>query len=103
MYTGPWNPGPPSRHSRTPDLDDFLQGLRKRLKPCFSGGKLGTRAVALDAVVGTRMTRGRCGLLRLHRNALAPSTFRRSPGAPVHRRCREDNDDNDQPWVKKPH
>ena len=32
----------------------------------------------------TRITRGRCGLLRLHRNGLAPSTFRRSPGAPVH-------------------
>ena len=32
----------------------------------------------------TRMTRGRCGSLRLHRNGLAPSTFRRSPGAPVH-------------------
>jgi hypothetical protein len=30
------------------------------------------------------MTRGRCGSLRLHRNGLAPSTFRRSPGAPVH-------------------
>ena len=34
----------------------------------------------------TRMTRGRCGSLRLHRNGLAPSTFRRSPGAPVHTR-----------------
>ena len=32
----------------------------------------------------TRITRGRCGSLRLHRNGLAPSTFRRSPGAPVH-------------------
>ena len=32
----------------------------------------------------TRMTWGRCGSLRLHRNGLAPSTFRRSPGAPVH-------------------
>jgi hypothetical protein len=32
----------------------------------------------------TRMIRGRCGSLRLHRNGLAPSTFRRSPGAPVH-------------------
>src|SRR5579862_742294 len=31
-----------------------------------------------------RMTRGRCGSLRLHRNGLAPSTFHRSPGAPVH-------------------
>ena len=28
------------------------------------------------------MTWGRCGSLRLHRNGLAPSTFRRSPGAP---------------------
>ena len=27
---------------------------------------------------------GRCGSLRLHRDGLAPSTFRRSPGAPVH-------------------
>ena len=32
----------------------------------------------------TRMTRGRCSSLRLHRDGLAPSTFRRSPGAPVH-------------------
>jgi len=32
----------------------------------------------------TRMTRGRCGSLRLHRDGLPPSTFRRSPGAPVH-------------------
>ena len=32
----------------------------------------------------TRMTRGRCGSLCLHRNGLAASTFRRSPGAPVH-------------------
>ena len=32
----------------------------------------------------TRMTRGRCGSLRLRRDGLAPSTFRRSPGAPVH-------------------
>ena len=30
------------------------------------------------------MTRGRCSSLRLHRDGLAPSTFRRSPGAPVH-------------------
>jgi len=27
---------------------------------------------------------GRCGSLRLHRDGLAPSTFRRYPGAPVH-------------------
>ena len=32
----------------------------------------------------TRITRGRCGSLHLHRNGVAPSTFRRSPGAPVH-------------------
>ena len=32
----------------------------------------------------TRMTRGRWGSLYLHRDGLAPSTFRRSPGAPVH-------------------
>ena len=32
----------------------------------------------------TPMTRGRSASLRLHRNGLAPSTFRRSPGAPVH-------------------
>src|SRR5674476_1682169 len=32
----------------------------------------------------TRMTRGRCSSLRLHRDGLAPSTFRRSPGAPIH-------------------
>src|SRR6478735_1130758 len=32
----------------------------------------------------TRMTRGRCSSLRLHRDGLAPSTFRRFPGAPVH-------------------
>src|ERR1019366_7793186 len=32
----------------------------------------------------TRMTRGRCSSLRLHRDGLAPSTLRRSPGAPVH-------------------
>ena len=31
----------------------------------------------------TRITRGRCSSLRLHRDGLAPSTFRRSPGAPV--------------------
>src|SRR5262245_13091396 len=31
-----------------------------------------------------RMTRGRCSSLRLHRDGLAPSTFRRSPDAPVH-------------------
>src|SRR3954451_19717124 len=30
----------------------------------------------------TRMTRGRCGSLRLHRNGLAPSISCRSPGAP---------------------
>jgi len=30
------------------------------------------------------MTRGRCSSLRLHRDGLAPSTFRRSPGAPAH-------------------
>jgi hypothetical protein len=30
------------------------------------------------------MTWGRCSSLRLHRDGLAPSTFRRSPGAPVH-------------------
>jgi hypothetical protein len=30
------------------------------------------------------MTRGRCSSLRLHRDGLAPSTSRRSPGAPVH-------------------
>jgi len=31
-----------------------------------------------------RSTRGRCGSLRLHRDGLPPSTFCRSPGAPVH-------------------
>ena len=31
----------------------------------------------------TRMTRGRCGSLCLHRKGLAPSPFCRSPGAPV--------------------
>jgi hypothetical protein len=31
-----------------------------------------------------RITRGRCGSLRLHRDGLPPSTFCRSPGAPVH-------------------
>ena len=30
-----------------------------------------------------RMARGQYGSLRLHRNGLAPSTFRRSPGAPA--------------------
>src|SRR6202035_3332832 len=30
----------------------------------------------------TRMTRGRCGSLPLHRNGLSPSTSCRSPGAP---------------------
>src|SRR5260370_10841920 len=30
----------------------------------------------------TRMTRGRCGSLLLHRNGLAPSALCRSPGAP---------------------
>ena len=32
----------------------------------------------------TCITRGRCGSLRLHRDGLPPSTFCRSPGAPVH-------------------
>ncbi len=32
-----------------------------------------------------RMTRGRCGSLRLHRRGLSPLTSCRSPGAPVHR------------------
>jgi hypothetical protein len=31
-----------------------------------------------------RITRGRCGSLPLHRDGLPPSTFCRSPGAPVH-------------------
>ena len=31
-----------------------------------------------------RMTRGRCGSLRLHRRGLSPHTSCRSPGAPVH-------------------
>src|SRR5262245_3506327 len=52
MSPGPWNPGPPSRNTRTPDLDEFLQGLQKRLKPWFSGGKFGTRAIASMAAVG---------------------------------------------------
>ena len=52
MSTGPWNPRPPSRNSRTPDLDDFFQGLQKRLKPWYSGGNFGPRAIALVAVVG---------------------------------------------------
>jgi len=30
------------------------------------------------------ITRGRCGSLHLHRDGLSPSTFCRSPGAPVH-------------------
>ena len=30
------------------------------------------------------ITRGRCGSLHLHRDGLPPSTFCRSPGAPVH-------------------
>src|SRR4029077_7344683 len=30
------------------------------------------------------ITRGRCGSLLLHRDGLPPSTFCRSPGAPVH-------------------
>ena len=30
------------------------------------------------------ITRGQCGSLRLHRDGLPPSTFCRSPGAPVH-------------------
>jgi modulator of FtsH protease HflK len=52
MSTGPWDPHPPSRSSRTPDLDQFLEGLQKRLKPRFSGGKLGTRGFAVVAIVG---------------------------------------------------
>jgi modulator of FtsH protease HflK len=52
MSTGPWNPRPPSRNSRNPDLAEFLQGLQKPLKPWFSGGKLGTRVFAVVAVVG---------------------------------------------------
>ena len=38
-----------------------------------------------------RMTRGRCGSLRLHRRGLSPHTSCRSPGAPVHpnRRARQ--------------
>jgi modulator of FtsH protease HflK len=47
-----WDPRPPSRNSRNPDLDEFLQGLQKPLKPWFSGGKLGTRVFAVVAVVG---------------------------------------------------
>ena len=52
MSTGPWNSRPPSRNSRNPDLDKFLQGLRKRLKPWYSGGNFGPRAIALVTVVG---------------------------------------------------
>jgi HflC protein len=52
MSTGPWNPQPPSRNSRTPDLDEFVEGLQKWLKPRFSGGKLGTRGFGVVAVVG---------------------------------------------------
>ncbi len=39
-------------------------------------------ASALASII----TRGRCGSLRLHRDGLPPSTFCRSPGAPVHPR-----------------
>src|SRR4029077_7483183 len=35
-----------------------------------------------------RITRGRYGSLLLHRDGLPPSTFCRSPGAPVHNRTR---------------
>jgi len=42
----------------------------------------------------TRMTRGRCGSLYLHRTGLAPAASCRSPGAPVLEslRCRKPND-----------
>src|ERR1700680_871208 len=39
----------------------------------------------------TRMTRGRCGSLLLHRNGLAPSALCRSPGAPDSGPAREDD------------
>ena len=38
-----------------------------------------------------RMTRGRCGSLRLHRRGLSPHTSCRSPGAPVHTIIRRPN------------
>jgi hypothetical protein len=54
------------------------------LRPSIPGLRTPLSTLRLQPHDRTHMTRGRCGSLRLHRNGLAPSTLRRSPGAPVH-------------------
>jgi hypothetical protein len=59
----------------TPDLSYAAQYLACAL-PC----ERFTSVLADNPCI----TRGRCGSLLLHRDGLPPSTFCRSPGAPVH-------------------
>ena len=75
----------PSRHGPSRLL---LDGKHQRpelvLRRSIPGLRTPLSTLRLQPHDRTRMIRGRCGSLRLHRNGLAPSTFRRSPGAPVH-------------------
>ena len=64
-----------SDHISTPDLSYAAQYLACAL-PC----ERFTSALADNPCI----TRGRYGSLHLHRDGLPPSTFCRSPGAPVH-------------------
>ena len=75
---------PPSAESVTSAMDGKHQRPELVLRRSIPSLRTPLSTLRLQPHDRTRMTWGRCDLLRLHRDGLAPSTFRRSPGAPVH-------------------
>ena len=90
-----------SMHARVPDDAGWYGSSLYRIRPCclllprrhrhpglncFRRSQPGLHTPLSTLRVtprgATRMTRGRCGSLPLHRNGLSPSTSCRSPGAP---------------------
>ena len=79
-------PSLPVRNCGSAKLDEpRLVGMKGEAEACEPCLKIGKKLLCLvlmlkadDGVVRV------AGSLRLHRDGLAPSTFRRSPGAPIH-------------------